>query len=73
MKVLCYDIETMQELFLINILDPEMHEQHEFMVSKWHNNLDVMINFINEHKDFYFVGYNNLLLETTIIGMRRII
>ena len=67
MKVLCYDIETMQELFLINILDPEMHEQHEFMVSKWHNNLDVMINFINEHKDFYFVGYNNLRFDAQVV------
>jgi hypothetical protein len=67
LKVLCYDIETMQELFLINILDPEMHEQHEFMVSKWHNNLDVMINFINEHKDYYFVGYNNLRFDAQVV------
>jgi hypothetical protein len=67
LRILAYDIETMQELFLINILDPEMHEQHEFMVSKWHNNLDVMINFINEHKDFYFVGYNNLRFDAQVV------
>ena len=67
LKVLCFDTETMQELFLINILDPEMHEQHEFMVSKWHNNLDVMINFINEHKDYYFVGYNNLRFDAQVV------
>jgi DNA polymerase elongation subunit (family B) len=67
LPVLIFDIETMQELFLINILDPEMHEQHEFMVSKWHNNLDVMINFINEHKDYYFVGYNNLRFDAQVV------
>ena len=67
LRILAYDIETMQELFLINVLDPEMHEQHEFMVSKWHNNLDVMINFINEHKDYYFVGYNNLRFDAQVV------
>lgn len=67
LSVLVYDIETMQELFLINILDPELHEQHEFMVSAWHNNLDAMVKFIDDHKDYYFVGYNNLRFDAQVV------
>jgi hypothetical protein len=67
MKVLIYDIETMQELFLINILDPEMHEQHEFMVSGWHNNLDALSKFIEDHPDYYWVGYNNLRFDSQVV------
>jgi hypothetical protein len=67
MKVLCYDIETMQELFLINVLDPELHEQHEFMVSAWHNNLDAFVKFIEEHPDHYWVGYNNLRFDSQVV------
>jgi len=67
LQVLCFDIETMQELFLINILDPELHEQHEFMVSRWHNNLDAMVKFIDDHKDYYFVGYNNLRFDAQVV------
>jgi hypothetical protein len=67
MKVLIYDIETMQELFLINILDPELHEQHEFMVSGWHNNLDALSKFIEDHPDYYWVGYNNLRFDSQVV------
>ena len=67
MKVLIYDIETMQELFLINVLDPELHEQHEFMVSKWHNNLDAFSKFIEQHPDHYWVGYNNLRFDSQVV------
>jgi hypothetical protein len=67
MKVLIYDIETMQELFLINILDPELHEQHEFMVSRWHNNLDAFVKFIDQHPDHYWVGYNNLRFDSQVV------
>jgi len=67
MKVLIYDIETMQELFLINILDPELHEQHEFMISKWDNNLEAFIKFIHKHPDYYWVGYNNLRFDSQVV------
>ena len=67
MKVLIYDIETMQELFLINVLDPELHEQYEFMVSAWHNNLDAFSKFIEEHPDHYWVGYNNLRFDSQVV------
>lgn len=67
MKVLIYDIETMQEFFLMNVCEPETKECHEFMVSKWDNNLDAMVKFIDDHKDFYFVGYNNLRFDAQVV------
>lgn len=67
MKVLIYDIETMQELFLINICNPETKDCHEFMVSKWDNNLDGFMKFIDDYKDYYWVGYNNLRFDSQVV------
>ena len=46
MNVGIYDIETLKELFLVNIYDPEEDKTYEFEVHKWNNNLDGLINFI---------------------------
>ena len=67
MKVLIYDIETMEELFLINIYNPEEDTSREFMVSRWHYSLDAFMNYINKHKDYYWVGYNNLRFDSQIV------
>ena len=67
MNILVYDIETMQELFLIDIYNPETNEHHEFMVSNWQNDLDSMIKFIELHKDYYFVGYNSLRFDSQVV------
>ena len=67
MKVLIYDIETMQEFFLVNVYDPQENKTHEFMVSQWHNTLDMMVKFIAEHPDYYWVGYNNLRFDAQVV------
>ncbi len=67
MKVLIYDIETMQEFFLVNVYDPQEDKTHEFMVSQWHNTLDMMVKFISEHPDYYWVGYNNLRFDAQVV------
>lgn len=67
MKVLIYDIETMQEFFLVNVYDPQENKTHEFMVSQWHNTLDMMVKFISEHPDYYWVGYNNLRFDAQVV------
>lgn len=67
MNVLIYDIETMQEFFLVNVYDPQEKKTHEFMVSQWHNTLDMMIKFISEHPDHYWVGYNNLRFDSQVV------
>jgi hypothetical protein len=57
----------MEELFLINIYNPEEDTSREFMVSRWHYSLDAFMNYINKHKDYYWVGYNNLRFDSQIV------
>ena len=67
MDVLIYDIETMQELFLIGIYDPENKKYHEFEVSKNKNQLDAFIRFTEIYRDLYWVGYNNLRFDSQVV------
>ena len=67
MEVLIYDIETMQELFLIGIYDPENKKYHEFEVSKNKNQLDAFIRFSEIYRDHYWVGYNNLRFDSQVV------
>ena len=67
MNVLIYDIETMQELFLISIYNPETKEMHDFQVSKNANQLDSFIKFAEQHSDYYWVGYNNLRFDSQVV------
>jgi hypothetical protein len=67
MNVLIYDIETMQELFLIGIYNPESKTYTEFEVSKDRNQLDGFMRFIEQHPEYYWVGYNNLRFDSQVI------
>ena len=67
MNVLIWDIETMQELFLVCIYNPETNEMHDFQVSKNMNQLDGFIRFTEKHKDYYWVGYNNLRFDSQVV------
>ena len=67
MNVLIYDIETMQELFLISIYNPETKEMHDFEMSKNINQIDAFIRFTEQYNEYYWVGYNNLRFDAQII------
>ena len=67
MKTVTFDIETMQELFLVGIYDPHTDDYFEFEVSKWANELDSFVRFTESHKDDYWVGYNNLRFDSQVI------
>ena len=67
MKVLIYDIETMQELFLIDIYNPSTDTHTEIIVSQWHNNIDHLSTIIEKHQDYYWVGYNNLRFDSQVV------
>jgi hypothetical protein len=66
MKVICYDIETLKEYFLVVCLIPG-EPYREFKVNKDQNMLDSFINFTEKHKDYYWVGYNNLRFDSQVI------
>ena len=67
MNVLIYDIETLKELFLVVIYNPESDVTYEFQVSKWTNQLDKFMKFIEEHDEHYWVGYNNLRFDSQVV------
>ena len=67
MNILIYDIETLKELFLVNIYIPAEDKTYEFMVHNWQNNSDGLIKFIDEHPDYYWVGYNNLRFDSQVV------
>jgi len=67
MNVLIYDIETMQELFLICMYNPDTQQWYEFQVSKDKNQLDGFIKLAEQHKEYYWVGYNNLRFDAQVI------
>ena len=67
MKIVVYDIETMQELFLVCIYNPETQQWHEFQVSKNTNQLDAFVRFIEDHSEYYFVGYNSLRFDSQVV------
>lgn len=67
MNVLIYDIETLKELFLVVIYNPQTDITYEFAVSKWNNQLDPFIRFTEQHEDYYWVGYNNLRFDSQVV------
>jgi len=67
MKVIIYDIETLQEFFLVGALDVQTGEYHEWEVNKNVNQLTKFVRFTETHKDYYWVGYNNLRFDSQVI------
>jgi len=67
MDVIIYDIETMQELFLVGLYIPDQDKYFEFEVSKNKNQLDSFFTFTEENKERYWVGYNNLRFDSQVV------
>ena len=67
MKILIYDIETMKELFLIGVYDPEVDVYREFEISKNKNEIDKFIDFTQLFGHYHWVGYNNLRFDSQVI------
>jgi len=67
MNVLIYDIETMQELFLVSIYNPETKQMHDFQVSKNTNQIDAFVRFTEQYEEYYWVGYNNLRFDSQVV------
>ena len=67
MNVLIYDIETMQELFLIGIYDLQEDVYREFEVSKNKDEIFKFVEFTEMFSHYYWVGYNNLRFDSQVI------
>jgi len=64
--VIIYDIETMQELFLIVCMVPGKAGK-SFQVSRWKNQLDAFVRYTEAHPNAYWVGYNNLRFDSQVV------
>jgi hypothetical protein len=53
MDVLIYDCETMQEMFLVGIYDPQTELYFEFEVSSERNDLDAFMRFAEAHVEHH--------------------
>lgn len=67
MDVIIYDIETLKELFLVVLYNPKDNSENVFQISKFKNNSDSLIRYLEENYNFYFVGYNNLRFDSQVI------
>ena len=67
MNVLCYDIETMKELFLVGVHLPKEDTYFEFEVSKNKHELSKFVEFTELFGHYYWVGYNNLRFDSQVV------
>ena len=67
MNVLIYDIETLRELFLVGIYDPQEDVYREFEISKDKDELLKFVDFTEMFSHYYWVGYNNLRFDSQVI------
>jgi len=65
--VLIYDIETLQEMFLVGVYIPSKRQYLEFEVSRQKYQLDSFVRFLEKHEDFFWVGYNNIRFDSQVI------
>lgn len=66
-SILVNDIETFDELFLNIYYSPEEGRWYKFEVSRWKNELDSMMRFIENHSEYYVVTFNGLSFDSQII------
>lgn len=67
MDILIYDIETLEEMFLVGIFIPSENRYVEFEVSKTRYQLERFNEFAEKYKEYYWVGYNNLRFDCQVV------
>ena len=65
-NVIIYDIETMQECFIVVCMEPNKTPK-SFTISKWQNQLDAFVKYTDIHKNAHWVGYNNLRFDAQVV------
>lgn len=67
MNILIYDIEVFGDYFLFCAQDEKTKEKFAFEVSWRKNEIDTMIKFIEDYKDYHFVGFNNIRYDSQVV------
>ena len=71
MKVVIYDIETLLEMFLVCIYDPETNTFSDCEFRRRRKEMfyqiDGFIRFTEKYSDYHWVGYNNLRFDSQVV------
>lgn len=66
-NILVYDIETIKGFFLNCIYKPNIDKWYVFCVNQYRNDLPAMLKFIDDNKEDFYVGYNNISFDAQVI------
>lgn len=66
-SIVVMDIETLRSIFLVCVYDPKEDKNYDFEVSRRKNQMDSLLKFIETHKEYYWVGYNNLRFDAQVV------
>jgi len=67
MRVIISDLETYLEMFLCVCYDPQERSWHRFEVSKWKNDIDKLVKYVELQENHHFVFYNGLRFDTQVL------
>jgi len=67
MNLVFHDIETYDEVFIVVAYIPGEH-YYKWEVSRWKNELDSFLKFVDEHSEhWYWVAYNGLRFDSQVL------
>lgn len=62
-----WDIETLKEMFCIDIYNFLKNEWRYFEISKTRNDLDALVKYLEENKGCYWIGFNNIEFDAQVL------
>lgn len=67
LKVYIYDLEAFGGMFLFCAEDYETGKRFSFEISRRKNEADSLLRFLEDRKDYYFVGFNNIRYDSQVV------
>lgn len=65
--LIVYDLETPKYCFLASFYVIEEKKYYDFFINRFENNLFELLKFLDQRKEKYYVGYNNLRFDAQVI------
>lgn len=66
-KFICWDLETIKGCFLASFYFPEEDKWVDFLINKYQNDLYKMLKFLEDHKNYTFIGFNSISFDAQIV------
>ena len=65
-NILIYDIETILGYTLFSFYNPITEEFIDFSINEYSNEYLELLKYLEQHKDYYFVGFNNINFDAQV-------